>query len=327
MLHGSYTNIAEIEFKGRGKVDNIKLQYTRYPIPSSWNTLYEAKTIEPSPDSFSLTYNNELKDLYGLELIDYSKINAFSTIKLQSLWETTIEEITSSEGSFTDMPNSYFNATWQYVDRLDMVTIGTMDVLDDIAGGIIDNSTQTVTMRRKPIISQYTDLADTSMVYPTYTEDITMGSPRKLFELKEITMAEETIEIDRSIKVVDTHAEQEPNTNILIDSYKTREIVGSSFADYKLKEPIEQGETYNVKIAGNFKSGLERIAVGNSNGSFNEVFIYPEDIKNGVINKTYTARLDQYAEGKQRLNKDYRLYIQPYTSDSSIIYSVELRKL
>uniref|UniRef100_A0AB39C871 Tail morphogenetic protein n=1 Tax=Staphylococcus phage UHP46 TaxID=3234966 RepID=A0AB39C871_9CAUD len=327
MLHGSYTNIAEIEFKGRGKVDNLKLQYTRYPIPSSWNTLHEEKTVEPNPDSFSLKYNNELKDLYGLELIDYSKINAFSKIKLQSIWETTIGEITSSEGSFTDMPNSYFNATWQYVDRLDMVTIGAMDVLDDIAGGIIDNSIQTVTTRRKPIISQYTDLADTSTVYPTYTEDITMGSPRRLEELKEVTMVEETIEIDRSIKVIDTHAEQEPNTNILIDSYKTREIVGSGFADYKLKEPIEQGETYNVKITGNFKSGLERIAVGNSNGSFNEVFIYPEDIDRGVINKTYTARLDQYAEGKQRLNKDYRLYIQPYTSDSSTIYSVELRKL
>uniref|UniRef100_A0AAU8GUL7 Virion structural protein n=1 Tax=Mammaliicoccus phage MSShimriz1 TaxID=3230127 RepID=A0AAU8GUL7_9VIRU len=327
MLYGSYTNIAEIEFKGRGKVDNLKLQYTRYPIPSSWNTLYEASTIEPNPDSFSIKYDNELKDLYGLELIDYSRINAFSTIKLQSLWDTTIGEITSSEGSFTDMPNSYFNATWQYVDRLDIVTIGKMDVLDDIAGGIIDNSTQTVTTRRKPTISQYTDLTDTSTVYPLYTEDITMGSPRKLYELREVTMTEETIEIDRRAKVIDTYTEQEPNTNILIDSYKTREIVGSGFADYKLKEPIEQSATYNVKITGNFKEGLERIAVGNSNGSFNEVFIYPSDIKNGVVNKTYTARLDQYAEGKQRLNNDYRLYIQPYTSDSSIIYSVELRKL
>lgn len=327
MLYGSYTNISEIEVRGTGELSNAKLQYTRYNNPSSWNTLEEIKKLTPTEEPFSLKYENKLRDLYGLQLIDYSELNAMSTVKLKSIWETTIGEITDTEGSFTDMSSGYFNAVWQYIDRLDTVSLNSLKVLDDIAGGIIDNSTQTVTTRRKPIISQYTDLTDTSTVNPKFTEDITMGSPRRLEELKEVTMTEETIEIDRSIKVIDTHEEQEPNTNILIDSYKTREIVGSGFADYKLKEPIEQGETYNVKITGNFKSGLERIAVGNSNGSFNEVFIYPEDIDKGVINKTYTARLDQYAEGKQRLNKDYRLYIQPYTSDSSTIYSVELRKL
>lgn len=208
MLHGSYTNIAEIEFKGKGKVDNLKLQYTRYPIPSSWNTLYEADTIEPNPDSFSLKYDNELRDLYGLELIDYSRLNAFSLVKLQSLWDTTIEEITSSTGTFTDMPDSYFNATWQYTDRLDEITIGSMSILDDIAGGMIDNSIQTVTVRRKPTISQYTDTDSNSVVEPQYTEDITMGSPRRINELSEVTMIDETINIDRRIKVIDTYTEQ-----------------------------------------------------------------------------------------------------------------------
>ncbi|ANT44781.1 virion structural protein [Staphylococcus phage vB_SscM-1] len=208
MLHGSYTNIAEIEFRGKGKVDNLKLQYTRYPIPSSWNTLYEADTIEPNPDSFSLKYDNELRDLYGLELIDYSRLNAFSLVKLQSLWDTTIEEITSSTGTFTDMPDSYFNATWQYIDRLDEITIGSMSILDDIAGGMIDNSIQTVTVRRKPTISQYTDTDNNSVAEPQYTEDITMGSPRRINELSEVTMIDETINIDRRIKVIDTYTEQ-----------------------------------------------------------------------------------------------------------------------
>lgn len=327
MLYGSYTNISEIEVRGKGELSNAKLQYTRYNNPSSWNTLEEIKKLTPTEEPFSLKYENKLRDLYGLQLIDYSELNAMSTVKLKSIWETTIGEITDTEGSFTDMSSGYFNAVWQYIDRLDTVSLNSLKVLDDISGGIIDNSTQTVLTRRAPNISQYTEVSDYREVRPQYTEDITMGSPRRLYELADVTMVDETINIDRKIKVIDSHTEQEPNTNILIDSYKTREIVGSGFADYNLKEPIEQGETYNVKITGNFKSGLERIAVGNSNGSFNEVFIYPEDIKNGVINKTYTARLDQYAEGKQRLNKDYRLYIQPYTSDSSIIYSVELRKL
>ena len=327
MLYGSYTNISEIEVRGTGELTNAKLQYTRYNNPSSWNTLEEIKKLTPTEEPFSLKYENKLRDLYGLQLIDYSELNAMSTVKLKSIWETTIGEITDTEGSFTDMSSGYFNAVWQYIDRLDTVSLNSLKVLDDIAGGMIDNSIQTVTVRRKPTISQYTEVTDYREVRPIYTESLIMNSPRRLYELADVTMVDETINIDRRIKVIDSHTEQEPNTNILIDSYKTREIVGSGFADYNLKEPIEQGETYNVKITGNFKSGLERIAVGNSSGSFNEVFIYPEDIKNGVINKTYTARLDQYAEGKQRLNKDYRLYIQPYTSDSSIIYSVELRKL
>lgn len=327
MLYGSYTNISEIEVRGTGELTNAKLQYTRYNNPSSWNTLEEIKKLTPTEEPFSLKYENKLRDLYGLQLIDYSELNAMSTVKLKSIWETTIGEITDTEGSFTDMSSGYFNAVWQYIDRLDTVSLNSLEVLDDVSGGIIDNSTQTVLTRRAPNISQYTEVTDYREVRPIYTESLIMNSPRRLYELADVTMVDETINIDRRIKVIDSHTEQEPNTNILIDSYKTREIVGSGFADYNLKEPIEQGETYNVKITGNFKSGLERIAVGNSNGSFNEVFIYPEDIKNGVINKTYTARLDQYAEGKQRLNKDYRLYIQPYTSDSSIIYSVELRKL
>lgn len=327
MLYGSYTNISEIEVRGTGELTNAKLQYTRYNNPSSWNTLEEIKKLTPTEEPFSLKYENKLRDLYGLQLIDYSELNAMSTVKLKSIWETTIGEITDTEGSFTDMSSGYFNAVWQYIDRLDTVSLNSLKVLDDVSGGIIDNSTQTVLTRRAPNISQYTEVTDYREVRPMYTESLMMSSPRRLYELADVTMVDETINIDRRIKVIDSHTEQEPNTNILIDSYKTREIVGSGFADYNLKEPIEQGETYNVKITGNFKSGLERIAVGNSSGSFNEVFIYPEDIKNGVINKTYTARLDQYAEGKQRLNKDYRLYIQPYTSDSSIIYSVELRKL
>ena len=327
MLYGSYTNISEIEVRGTGELTNAKLQYTRYNNPSSWNTLEEIKKLTPTEEPFSLKYENKLRDLYGLQLIDYSELNAMSTVKLKSIWETTIGEITDTEGSFTDMSSGYFNAVWQYIDRLDTVSLNSLKVLDDVSGGIIDNSTQTVLTRRAPNISQYTEVTDYREVRPIYTESLIMNSPRRLYELADVTMVDETINIDRRIKVIDSHTEQEPNTNILIDSYKTREIVGSGFADYNLKEPIEQGETYNVKITGNFKSGLERIAVGNSSGSFNEVFIYPEDIKNGVINKTYTARLDQYAEGKQRLNKDYRLYIQPYTSDSSIIYSVELRKL
>ena len=327
MLYGSYTNISEIEVRGTGELTNAKLQYTRYNNPSSWNTLEEIKKLTPTEEPFSLKYENKLRDLYGLQLIDYSELNAMSTVKLKSIWETTIGEITDTEGSFTDMSSGYFNAVWQYIDRLDTVSLNSLKVLDDIAGGMIDNSTQTVLTRRAPNISQYTEVTDYREVRPMYTESLMMSSPRRLYELADVTMVDETINIDRRIKVIDSHTEQEPNTNILIDSYKTREIVGSGFADYNLKEPIEQGETYNVKITGNFKSGLERIAVGNSSGSFNEVFIYPEDIKNGVINKTYTARLDQYAEGKQRLNNDYRLYIQPYTSDSSIIYSIELRKL
>lgn len=325
MLHGSYTNIAEIEFKGKGKVDNLKLQYTRYPIPSSWNTLYEADTIEPNPDSFSLKYDNELRDLYGLELIDYSRLNAFSLVKLQSLWDTTIEEITSSTGSFTDMPDSYFNATWQYIDRLDEVTIGSMSILDDIAGGMIDNSIQTVTVRRKPTISQYTDTDNNSVVEPQYTEDITIGSPRRLYELKELTMAEETIEIDNSIRVIDIHSEQVPNTSIIKGGFQTKQVAGSQYVSYELYEPVQEGQRYEIIVRGDFKDSLEFVSLYNSNPNFNETFLNPTDVVDGIATKEFIAR--KATADKPRPNTDVRLYIRPYTADPSTIYSVELRKL
>lgn len=327
MLYGSYTNISEIEVRGTGELSTVKLQYTRYNTPSSWNTLEDIEQLTPTTEPFSYKYENELKDMYGLELIDYSKINAFSKVKLQSLWETTIGEITDTDGSFTDMAPGYFNAVWQYTDRLDTINLNSLKVLDDVAGGKIDNSIQTVLTRRAPIVNQYTDVTEYLEVHPTYTESLTMSSPRRLYELADVTMTQDTLEVDNSTKVVDIHSEQVPNTNILIDSYKTRMVVGSGYIDYKLKEPIKELTKYNLRISGNFKEGIERIAVGNSVSSFNEVFVYPKDIKNGFIDVTYTSRDDNYAEGKQRLNNDYRLYVQPYTSDTTTIYSIELREV
>lgn len=208
MLYGSYTNISEIEVRGTGELTNAKLQYTRYNIPSSWNTLEEIKKLTPTEEPFSLKYENKLRDLYGLQLIDYSELNAMSTVKLKSIWETTIGEITDTEGSFTDMSSGYFNAVWQYIDRLDTVSLNSLKVLDDVSGGIIDNSTQTVLTRRAPNISQYTEVSDYREVRPIYTESLIMNSPRRLYELADVTMVDETINIDRRIKVIDTYTEQ-----------------------------------------------------------------------------------------------------------------------
>lgn len=208
MLYGSYTNISEIEVRGTGELTNAKLQYTRYNNPSSWNTLEEIKKLTPTEEPFSLKYENKLRDLYGLQLIDYSELNAMSTVKLKSIWETTIGEITDTEGSFTDMSSGYFNAVWQYIDRLDTVSLNSLKVLDDVSGGIIDNSTQTVLTRRAPNISQYTEVTDYREVRPMYTESLMMSSPRRLYELADVTMVDETINIDRRIKVIDTYTEQ-----------------------------------------------------------------------------------------------------------------------
>ena len=318
-FEGAHTNIQEISILNSIDLNKVKLLYSIHGL--KYNTLKELTKIT----SGETHTDNEIKDLYGLQLIDYSELNAMSTVKLKSIWETTIGEITSSEGSFTDMPNNYFNATWQYVDRLNTVTIGAMDVLDDIAGGIIDNSNQTVTTRRKPIISQYTDLIDISTVNPVYTEDITMGSPRILEELKEVTMAEETIEIDRSIKVIDTHAEQEPNTSIIKGGFQTKQVAGSQYVSYELYEPVQEGQRYEIIVRGDFKDSLEFVSLYNSNPNFNETFLNPTDVVDGIATKEFIAR--KATADKPRPNTDVRLYIRPYTADPSTIYSVELRKL
>lgn len=298
------------------------LQYSYYG--NDWVTLKDFGEISQGE---TITTNN-LIDLYRLQTVDYSNITPMSNVSLRSIWNVKLGELNNQEGSLSSMPNDYFNAVWQDLDKLSDIYLSTMRLIKDTEGGVFDGSTGEVIRATSLNTDTYTDLDKLTYTLNKYTEPLTLGSSRLISELKDELLTTESLNVDNRIKVVDSISEQLPNTNIITNSYETQTISQSEFAKYNLKEPIEQRKQYNLRIHGDFKKGFTRLAVGNSSGSFNEVFVYPEDIKDDIVDITYTSRDDNYATGKQRLNNDYRVYVQPYDDDSvTTIYSLELRKV
>ncbi|BCJ89025.1 putative structural protein [Staphylococcus phage SaGU1] len=315
------TNIHSFELNSDVSISNIKFEYSYYG--DAWEELTalteisEGETIVP----------NILIDLYGLQTVDYSNINPMSKVSLRSIWNVKLGELNNQEGSLSNMPNDYFNAVWQDIDKLSDIELGSMRMIKDTEGGVFDGATGEIIKATLFNVGAYTDLDMLAYTLTNYTEPLTLGSSRLISELKEELLTSESFNVDNRIKVIDSISEQLPNNNILSNSYQTQTITQNGFAKYNLKEPIEQRKQYNLRIHGDFKEGLERLAIGNSNGSFNEVFVYPENIKDGIVDITYTSRDDNYAEGKQRLNNDYRVYAQPYDSKVVTIYSLELIKV
>ncbi|XWX30593.1 virion structural protein [Staphylococcus phage PG-2021_16] len=315
------TNIHNFVLNSDTLISNIKFEYSYYG--DSWEELTalteipEGETIIP----------NILIDLYGLQTVDYSNINPMSNVSLRSIWNVKLGELNSQEGSLSNMSNNYFNAVWQDIDKLTDINFSSMKIVKDTEGGVFDGATGEIIRATLLNADTYTDLDKLSYTLNKYIEPLTLGSSRLISELKDELLTTESLNIDNRIKVIDSISEQLPNNNILSNSYQTQTITQNGFAKYNLKEPIEQRKQYNLRIHGDFKEGLERLAVGNSSGSFNEVFVYPKDIKDGIVDITYTSRDDNYAEGKERLNNDYRVYAQPYDSGVVTIYSLELIKV
>ncbi|BDA82304.1 tail morphogenetic protein [Staphylococcus phage vB_SsapH-Golestan-105-M] len=315
------TKVQSIGITNNFVIPLSSLRYSYYG--NDWVTL---KDFEQIPQGETITTNN-LIDLYGLQTVDYSNINPMSKVSLRSIWNVKLGELNNKEGSLSNMPNDYFNAVWQDIDKLTDINLGSMRIVKDTEGGVFDGATGEIINATLFNVGVYTDLDTLAYTLPTYTEPLTLGSSRLISELREELLTADSLNVDNRIKVVDSISEQLPNNNILSNSYQTQTITQTKFAKYDLKEPIEQRKRYNLRIHGDFKEGLERLAIGNSNGSFNEVFVYPEDIKDGIVDITYTSRDDNYAEGKQRLNNDYRVYAQPYNSGVVTIYSLELIKV
>ncbi|ARM69178.1 tail morphogenetic protein [Staphylococcus phage vB_Sau_Clo6] len=315
------TKVQSIGITNDFSIPSSSLQYSYYG--NDWVTL---KDFEKLSQGETITTNN-LIDLYGLQTVDYSNITPMSRVSLRSIWNVKLGELNSQEGSLSNMPNDYFNTVWQDIDKLSDIDLGSMRIVKDTEGGVFDGATGEIIKATLFDVGAYTDLDMLAYTLNNYTEPLTLSSSRLISELKEELLTTESLNIDNRVKVIDSISEQLPNNNILSNSYQTQTITQNEFAKYNLKEPIEQRKQYNLRIHGDFKEGLERLAVGNSSGSFNEVFVYPKDIKDGIVDITYTSRDDNYAEGKQRLNNDYRVYAQPYDNGVVTIYSLELIKV
>src|SRR5699024_9854719 len=313
------TDLQSIIINSNQPLTNVQLSYSYYG--DNWVVL---KDIGDLPKGTS-TVSNNLIDLYGLQTVDYSNINPMSKVSLRSIWNVKLGELNSQEGSLSDMPNDYFNAVWQDIDRLLDIDLGSMRIVKDTEGGVFDGSTGEVIKATAFNVGSYTDLDMLAYTLNRYTEPLTLGSSRLISELKEELLTAESLNIDNRIKVVDSISEQSPNTSIIKNGFVEREITGSQYLAYDLYEPIEEGTQYKLIIEGEFKESIERITLYNSTPNFNEKTILSSEIREGIVEKEFIARPP--TEGYPRLNKDVRIYIRPYDSNISKVRRVELRKI
>ena len=313
------TKVQTIGITNDFAISHLKLQYSYYG--NDWVTLKELTDITQGE---TITTNN-LIDVFGLQTVDYSNINPMSNVSLRSIWNVKLGELNNKEGSLSDMPNNYFNAVWQDIDKLTDMKFSSMKIVKDTEGGVFDGSTGEVIKATLLNTDTYTDLDKLSYTLNKYNEPLTLGSSRLISELKDELLTTESFNVDNRIKVVDSISEQLPNTSIIKKGFVERELAGSQYLDYGLYEPIESGTRYKLIVEGEFKDNIEFISLYNSNPNFNETFMYPTEIINGVAEKEFIAK--ESTEEKPRLNTDIRLYIRPYDSEISKVRRVELRKI
>ena len=300
-------------------IPSSSLQYSYYG--NDWVTLKELTDITQGE---TITTNN-LIDVFGLQTVDYSNINPMSNVSLRSIWNVKLGELNNKEGSLSDMPNNYFNAVWQDIDKLTDMKFSSMKIVRDTEGGVFDGSTGEIIKATLLNTDTYTDLDKLSYTLNKYIEPLTLGSSRLISELKDELLTTESFNVDNRIKVIDSIYEELPNTSIIKNGFVEREVTGSKYLDYGLYEPIEDGTRYKLIVEGEFKDNIEFISLYNSNPNFNETFIYPSEIINGVAEKEFIAKPS--TEDKPRLNTDVRIYIRPYDSTISKVRRVELRKV
>ena len=195
------TNIHSFELNSDVSISNIKFEYSYYG--DAWEELTalteisEGETIVP----------NILIDLYGLQTVDYSNINPMSKVSLRSIWNVKLGELNSQEGSLSNMSNDYFNAVWQYIDKLSDIDLHSMRVIKDTEGDVLDGATGEVIKATLFDVGAYTDLDRLAYTLNNYTEPLTLGSSRLISELKEELLTTESLNIDNRVKVIYTDTE------------------------------------------------------------------------------------------------------------------------
>ena len=312
------TKVQTIGITNDFAISHLKLQYSYYG--NDWVTLKELTDITQGE---TITTNN-LIDVFGLQTVDYSNINPMSTVSLRSIWNVKLGELNNKEGSLSNMPNNYFNAVWQDIDKLTDMNFGSMKIVKDTEGGVFDGSTGEVIRATSLNTDTYTDLDKLSYTLNKYTEPLTLDSSRLISELKDELLTTESLNVDNRIKVVDTISEQLP-ISIIKNGFIERDISGSQYLAYEIYEPVESGIKYKLIVEGEFKDNIGYMSLYNSNPRFSELTIYVSEIINGVAEKEFIAK--ESTDGNPRLNTDVRIYVRPYDSNNSKVRRVELRKM
>ena len=313
---GVYNNVQTISIRNTIPIPKSTIETSIYG--EVYSPLKSLTNIQPGETHT----DNELVDLYGIKNLTYQTLNPFSQVIIRPFLDFTITKLMEDIGNIVDLPNGFFNALWQEVDIYTEHKNPTPKVLKDVANGTIDNSTGDVIKIPKQSINTYTDVDIKTLVPSVYKQSLTLDSNLTLGELANTKLSTKEINITHIPQVT---TETTTRDLIIRDSYKEKKVTQAQFAEYPLIKPIETGKRYRVIVEGDFKDNLEFISVYNSNANFNETFMYPEQVINGVGTKEFIAKNE--TNDKPRPNEDIRLYIRPYDENESTIYSLDIIEL
>lgn len=315
-FNGVYNNVQTISIRNTITIPEATIETSVYG--TNYSTLKSLTNIKQGETHT----DNELVDLYGIKNLTYQSLNPFSQVIIRPFLDYTINKLMEDIGNVVDLPNGFFNALWQEVDIYSEHQNPTPIVLKDVANGIIDNSTGEIVKIPKQSINTYTDSDVETLLPSIFKQSLTLDSNLTLGELADTKLSTKEIEITHIPQVT---TETTTRDLIIRDSYKEKKVTKAQFAEYPLIKPIKSGKRYKIIVEGNFKDNLEFISIYNSNANFNETFMYPNQVINGVGTKEFVARNE--TNDKPRPNEAIRLYVRPYDDNESIIYSLDIIEL
>ncbi|AVP40442.1 virion structural protein [Staphylococcus phage phiSA_BS1] len=188
-FNGVYNNVQTISINNTIPIPKAIIETSVYG--TNYNTL---KTFNDLPEGETHT-DNELVDLYGIKNLTYQTLNPFSQVIIRPFLDFTITKLMEDIGNIVDLPNGFFNALWQEVDIYSEHKNPTPIVLEDVANGIIDNSTGEIVKIPNQSINTYTDSDVETLLPAEYKQPLTLDSNLTLGELADTELSTKEINI------------------------------------------------------------------------------------------------------------------------------------
>lgn len=203
---GAYNDIQSIGLRTTIDLNNVNIQYGNYG-----NDFLNMKKFTTLPIG-ETHVENDIIDLFGVRNLTYQNLNPFSEAIIRPFMDYSITKLMGDIGNVVDIPNGFFNATWQDIDNYTEHQNPIPQVIQDVVEGVIDNSSGEVGKVPIPQVSTYTDVS-TYTYKPAEDEiELTIDSEETIGKLKDVTLDTKTIKIS-TIPQVTTETISKPLNN------------------------------------------------------------------------------------------------------------------
>nr|DAG96507.1 MAG TPA: Baseplate wedge protein [Herelleviridae sp.] len=279
---------------------------------------------------------NDVVDLYGLSFIDYSDLNPMSTVILKNINNIPINTLINGNTSVNNMPKDYFNAVWTEIDFANEVKDSYFTMIKNTSGNIIDGDSGEIISLNNFKVSPYEEFTNMNYYKPKYDADLVLGSSETLESLRETTLNTETIEVDRTMKVISTDSivtdgkiiEDAPSNDSkdtkIVEVDKPKTVLAGNYINFKLARPIKPSTRYRVRVEGNFDSSITLVMLYNTNTQMMETIISKSyiNISEGYAEKEFTS-----SSTTSRLNESIMIATNSTNKDGITITNVEIEEV